>query len=190
MTDTSPASTSTATLPAPGTYVLDRSHSHVGFKVRHLVVAKVRGAFTDVDATLTVAEEPLESSVVVSVPLASVDTGDEQRDAHLRSPDFFDVEKYPEMTFRSTAVRQRGDDRYEVEGELTLHGVTRPLTLDTTLEGVTPDPWGGERVVFSATGKVNREDFGLTWNQPLETGGVLVGRDVDIEIEAELVRQA
>jgi polyisoprenoid-binding protein YceI len=183
-------STITRTTPAAGTYAIDASHTHVGFKARHLVVAKVRGSFSDVAGSVVVAEDPLASSVEVTVGLASVETGDEGRDGHLRSADFFDVDNNPTMTFRSTGVRRVSDDRYEVDGELTVRGITRPLTLHTTFEGTATDPWGGERAIFSATGKVNREEFGLTWNQALETGGVLVGKDVDLDIEAEVVKQS
>jgi len=181
--------TSTSTLPATGTWALDGSHSHVGFKVRHLM-SKVRGRFSDVEATVTIAEQPLDSRVEVTVDLASIDTRDANRDAHLRSADFFDVDRNPTMTFRSTGLRQVGEDRYDLDGDLTIAGVTRPLTLQVTFEGLAVDPWGNERAGFSATGRINREAFGLTWNQALETGGLLVGKDVDLEIEAELVRQA
>ncbi|MDX6235149.1 MAG: hypothetical protein QOH68_4316 [Nocardioidaceae bacterium] len=183
-------STITTTTPTTGTYAIDPSHAHVGFKARHLVVAKVRGSFNDVSGTVEIAEDPLQSSVQVEVQLASIDTRDETRDGHLRSADFFDVENHPTMTFRSTGLRADGGDRYELDGELTVRGITRPLTLHVTFDGTAQDPWGGERAVFSATGKVNREDFGLTWNQALETGGVLVGKDIEIEIEAEAVRQS
>ena len=183
-------STITRSNPATGTYDIDASHTHVGFKARHLVVAKVRGSFSDVSGTVVVADDPLASTVEVSVGLASIDTGDATRDGHLRSGDFFDVDNHPTMTFRSTGVRQVGDDRYDVDGELTVRGVTRPLTLHATFEGTVTDPWGGERAIFSATGKVNREEFGLTWNQALETGGVLVGKDVELDIEAEVVRKS
>jgi polyisoprenoid-binding protein YceI len=183
------APTLAAALPATGTYALDPSHAHVGFKVRHLMVSKVRGGFTDVDATVTVTDEPTESSVEVTVGLASIDTRDEQRDAHLRSPDFFDVETHPSMTFRSTGVRHLGSDRWQVDGELSLHGVTAPLTLVATFEGNVQDPWGNDRIGFTAAGEVDREVFGLTWNAALETGGVVVGRQVQIEIEAEFVKQ-
>ena len=182
-------STITSTTPATGTYAIDASHTNVGFKARHLVVAKVRGSFSDVRGTVEINEDPLQSSVQVEVGLASVDTRDETRDGHLRSADFFDVENHPTMTFRSTAVRPVGGERYDVDGELTVRGITKPLTLHVTFEGNAQDPWGGERAAFSATGKVNREEFGLTWNQKLETGGVLVGKDIDLEIEAEVVRQ-
>lgn len=181
-------STTTTTVPAVGTYALDPSHSHVGFRVRHLM-SKVRGSFAEVDATVNVSDQPLESSVTATVQLASIDTGDATRDGHLRSADFFDVEASPTMTYRSTGVRQAGDDRFDVDGELTVRGVTRPLTLHATYDGTGSDPWGNERIGFTATAKLNREEFGLTWNQALETGGFLVGKDIDIEIEAEFVKQ-
>lgn len=182
-------SVATTGLPAPGTYAIDASHSHVGFKVRHLMVSKTRGRFATFDATVTVAEQPLASSVQVSVDLASIDTRDPQRDEHLRSGDFFDVAAHPTMTYRSTGVRETGAGRFAVDGELRLRGITRPLTLDVTFDGTASDPWGGERAAFTATAELDREDFGLTWNQALEAGGVLLGKKVEIEIEAELVRQ-
>lgn len=152
------------------------------------MVGKTRGRFAEVDATITIADEPLASTVEVTVPLASVDTRDAGRDEHLRGEDFFDVANHPNMTFRSTGVRRDGDD-YLVDGELTVRGVTQPLTLEASFDGSARDPWGGERIAFSAKGSVDREAFGLTWNQALETGGVLVGKKVDIEIEAEFVKQ-
>jgi polyisoprenoid-binding protein YceI len=182
-------STVTSTVPATGTYSIDPSHSQVGFKVRHLVVSKVRGSFGEFDATLNIADEPLASSVEVTVQLASIDTRDAGRDGHLRSADFFDVENHPTMTYRSTAVREVGDGRFEVDGELSVLGVTKPLTLQATYEGTATDPWGNTKVGFSATGKVNREDFGITWNQALESGGVLVGKEIELEIDAEFVQQ-
>lgn len=182
--------TTTVALPATGTYALDQSHSHVGFRVRHLMVAKVRGRFTEVAGTISIADDPVSSSVEVTIPLASIDTRDEQRDAHLRSPDFLDVEQFPTMTFRSTGVREVGEGRYEVAGDLTLRDVTKPVTLQVAFDGSARDPWGGERAAFSATGRLNREDFGVTYNQVLETGGVLVGKDIELDIEVEAVKQA
>ena len=182
------ATTTAGTRPQTGTYTLDASHAHVGFKVRHLMVSKVRGGFSDVTATLTVADEPTDSSVEVSVGLASIDTRDEQRDAHLRSPDFFDVERYETMTFRSTDVRHLGRDRWELVGDLSLHGVTAPITLLATFEGSVTDPYGNDRIGFTASGELDRETFGLTWNATLETGGVVVGKQVQLEIEAEFVK--
>jgi polyisoprenoid-binding protein YceI len=177
------------TVPTAGTYGIDASHSHVGFKVRHLMVSKVRGRFTDFDATVTIADEPLQSSVAVTVELESVDTRDEQRDGHLKSADFFQTETNKTMTFTSTGVEEVGGGRYRVTGDLTLLGVTKPLVLDTTYDGAVKDPWGNDRIAFAATGELNREDFGLSWNQALETGGVVVGKKVEIEIEGEFVKQ-
>ena len=175
-------------VPAPGVFTLDPTHSHVGFVVRHMMIAKVRGRFTDFGGTLKVAEDPFQSAVEVEVHVASIDTRDEQRDGHLRSPDFFDAERYPTMTFRSDRIIANGGDSLRLDGELSLHGVTLPLALDVVYDGVGVDPWGGQRVGFSATGEIDREEFGLTWNQPLAGGGVLVGKHVRLEIEAELVR--
>jgi polyisoprenoid-binding protein YceI len=179
----------TTGLPTAGTYTVDVSHSHVGFKVRHLMVSKTRGRFADFDGTVTIADAPLDSSLEVAVRLDSIDTRDAGRDEHLRSADFFDVANHPTMTFRSTGVRETGSGRFAVDGELSLLGVTRPLTLDVTFDGTATDPWGGDRAAFTATAELDREDYGITWNQALEAGGVLVGKKVEIEIEAELVRQ-
>lgn len=176
-------------LPTPGTFELDPSHTHVGFSVRHMM-GKVRGRFTSFSGTVTVADDPPDSSVEVSVDVGSVDTGDEQRDGHLRSPDFFDVESHPTMTYRSTGLTSEGEGRYRVEGDLTIKGVTRPVPLSLTFEGVGVDPWGNQRLGFSASAEIDREQFGLTWNQALETGGMLVGRKVTVNIEAEAVRQS
>jgi len=176
-------------LPAPGTFALDPVHSHVGFSVRHMMISKVRGRFSAFTGTLTVGPEAEESSVEVEVDLTSIDTKDPQRDAHLRSQEFFDVDDHPTMTFVSRRVFSIDGDGFRLDGHLTLHGVTRPLALDVVFDGVATDPYGGQRLGFSATGEIDREAFGLTWNQTLETGGVLVGRRVRIDIEAELVRQ-
>ena len=177
-------------LPAAGNYALDASHSQVGFAVRHLMVSKTRGRFSDFAGTVEIGENPLASSVSVTVQTASVDTRDEQRDGHLRSGDFFDVEAWPTMTYQSRSVREVGKDRYIVDGDLTIRGVTQPVPLELTFEGGATDPWGGVRIGFSAKAELDREAFGLTWNQALETGGVVVGKKVTIEIEAEAVRQA
>jgi polyisoprenoid-binding protein YceI len=177
-------------LPDAGTWSIDPAHSSVGFVVRHLVAAKARGRFGEFSGDITIAERPEDSSVVVDIAAASVDTGQPDRDAHLRSPDFFDVEQHPTITFRSTAVRPVGDERYAVDGELTIHGVTRPVTLDLVYGGAVRDPFGNDKVIFSAEAEVNREDFGLTWNQALETGGLLVGKHARIELEIEAARHA
>jgi polyisoprenoid-binding protein YceI len=174
--------------PAAGTWAIDPSHSHVGFWVRHLGVAKTRGSFGELAGTVVVAERPEDSTVEVTIETASIDTRDEERDAHLRGPDFFDVENHPGMTFRSTGVRRSGD-RWLLDGELAIREVTRPVTLDVRLEGAEQDPWGGTRTAFSASTELDREAFGLTWNQVLESGGLLVGKKVKVELEVELIRQ-
>jgi polyisoprenoid-binding protein YceI len=179
--------TTTRTLPETGTWAIDGSHSSVEFVVRHLVVARVRGRFDEFEGAITVGERPEDSAVEVAIRAGSVDTRDPQRDEHLRSPDFLDVDRYPTLAYRSTAVRPLGGERFTVEGELTVHGVTRAVPLDLTYRGTARDPWGNTKAVFSAITEVDREDFGLTWNQALETGGVLVGRKITVEIEVEAV---
>lgn len=150
-----------------------------------MMVTKVRGHFPEVDATLELADEPTASKVDVTVGLSSVDTGSEDRDNHLRSADFFNAETNPQMTFTSTSIEHAGDDEFTVTGDLTLNGVTKPLTLEATFDGVGVNPWGGQVVGFSARGQIDREDWGITWNAALESGGVLVGKKVTIEIDAE-----
>lgn len=177
-------------VPAAGTYALDASHSHVGFAVRHLMVSKARGRFADFSGSIQIAEDPLASSVDVTIDTASIDTRDERRDGHLRSGDFFDVETYPTMTYRSAKVTPAGKNRWTVEGDLTIRGVTRSIPLEVSFEGGATDPWGGARIGFSAKAELDRDDFGLSWNQTLETGGVVVGKKVTIEIEAEAIRQS
>ena len=177
-------------LPAAGSYALDASHSQVGFAVRHLMVSKTKGRFSDFAGTVEIGENPLESSVAVTIQAASVDTRDEQRDGHLRSGDFFDVEAWPTITYQSRSVRPTGKNQYVVEGDLTIKGVIQPVPLELTFEGGATDPWGGVRLGFSAKAELDREAFGLTWNQALETGGVLVGKKVTIEIEAEAIKQS
>jgi polyisoprenoid-binding protein YceI len=177
-------------LPAAGSYAIDASHSQVGFAVRHLMVSKTKGRFSDFAGTVEIAENPLESSVAVSIQAASIDTRDEQRDGHLRSGDFFDAEAFPTITYVSRSVRQTGEGEYLVEGDLTIKGVTQPVPLELSFEGGATDPWGGVRIGFSAKAELDREAFGLSWNQALETGGVLVGKKVTIEIEAEAVKQS
>ena len=178
------------TIPAPGAFAIDASHSSVEFVARHLMVSKVRGRFDAFSGTITVAEDALASSVEVTIDVASVNTGEEGRDQHLRSGDFFDADQHPALTFRSTAVRHVGGSEFEVDGELTIKGVQRPITLPATFEGVAGDPWGGQRVAFESTIEIDREEYGLTWNQALETGGVLVSKKVKIELAVQAVRQA
>jgi polyisoprenoid-binding protein YceI len=181
---------SPTTLPEAGTWSIDTAHSSVEFVVRHLMMAKVRGSFTDFSGTIEIGASPEDSSVDVAIQVASVSTRDAQRDGHLTSADFFDAETHPTITFRSTAVRDQGGNRYAVEGDLTLLGTTKPVTLDLTYQGTARDPWGNDKAVFSAETEVDREEWGLTWNQALETGGVLVGKKAKIEIEVEAVKPA
>ncbi|MDA8399456.1 MAG: YceI family protein [Actinomycetota bacterium] len=178
------------TIPSPGTFKLDPSHIEIGFAVRHMMVAKVHGRFAKADGTVVIAEDPTNSTVEVTIETASIDTREENRDAHLRSPDFLDVERFPTMTFRSTEVRRAGQGRWNVVGDLTIRDVTKPVALDTTFEGVVQDPYGNQRIGVSAVAEIDREEFGLTWNAALEAGGMVVGRQVKIEIEAEAIRQA
>ena len=176
-------------LPAAGEWSFDLAHSRVGFVARHLMVTKVRGQFARFDGTFTIGEDPTDSAVDVTIDVASISTGEPQRDGHLLSPDFFDAENYPTIRFRSTGVRHAGGDQWALDGELTVKDVTRPVTLDVEFEGIASDPWGNEKAGFSASVEVDREAWGLTWNQALETGGVLVSKKVKIEIDVELVKQ-
>jgi len=176
-------------LPAAGTWAIDTSHSTVEFVVRHMMVSKVRGRFADFGGAIQITDDPALSSVEVTMQAASIDSHDRARDDHLRSPDFLAVDEYPELTFRSTKV-EGGGAEWRVTGDLTIKGVTRPVVLDVEYNGVSKDPWGGERAGFSATTEIDREEFGLTWNVAIETGGVVVGKKVKIELEIEAVRQA
>ena len=169
-----------------GTFVLDPSHSDVGFAVRHFMVSKVKGRFSSFEGKVTIADNPLESSVNVSVDMSSIDTHDQNRDGHLRSPDFFDSDTYPKMTFNSTKVAADGDD-YAVTGDLSIHGVTKPIELAVEFNGVGPDAFGGTRIGFSAKGEISRKEFGIDIEMPLESGGVVVGDKIKLEIEAEAV---
>lgn len=175
-------------VPAAGRWEIDPAHSSVEFVARHLMLAKVRGRFAGFSGTLNVADVPEESWVDVTIDAATIDTREPQRDQHLRSPDFLDAERYPTLRYEGGGLEQNGGSRFKLFGSLTIRAVTRPLILDVEFQGVTEDPWGGTRAVFSASAEIDREDFGLTWNQALETGGVLVGKRVRIEIEIEAVR--
>ena len=176
-------------IPEAGTYEIDRGHTTVEFVGRHLMITKVRGRFTDFRGRIVIGESPQQSSVEVTIDAASVNSGDDARDDHLRSPDFLDVEQFPTITFRSTDVRLEADGSAKVTGDLTVKGVTRPVTLDVEFDGAQPDPWGGQRLGFSASTEINREDWGLTWNVALETGGVLVGKKIRLEFNVEAVKQ-
>ncbi|HTJ21225.1 MAG TPA: YceI family protein [Gemmatimonadaceae bacterium] len=172
------------------TWNIDSSHAEIGFAVRHLMIATVRGRFGAVSGTVTVDEtHPEKSTVDVTVDVASIDTRQEMRDNHLRSPDFFDVANHPTMHFVSKRIEGEVRGEFRLIGDLTIRGVTREVALTANLEGRTRDPWGNERAGFSVSGKINRHDFGLTWNQALESGGVMVGDEVKLTIDVELVHQ-
>jgi polyisoprenoid-binding protein YceI len=173
-------------LPGTGTWDIDPGHADVAFTGRHIMVTKVRGRFPDVRGSITVGETMNDSTVDVTIGMASVESGSSARDEHLRSSELLDVEQYPEATFRSVSVDWHGNGGV-VHGDLTIHGTTRRVPLEVTFEGYVRDPWGGDRAVFSAETRVNREDFGITWNMALEAGGVLVSKDIKITIDIETV---
>ena len=188
MTDTQTPSSRTVDgrpVPTAGTWAIDTVHSSVEFVVRHLAVAKTRGRFTDYAVDLTIAERPEDSTVSVTIQADSFSTGDEARDGHVKSPDFLDVESFPTLTFVSTQVAPVSQSDWKVTGDLTIHGVTKSVVLDVEFAGVETDPWNNTKAGFSATAEIDREDFGLSWNQPLAGGGVLVGKKVKIELEIE-----
>jgi polyisoprenoid-binding protein YceI len=177
----------TAIATTTTTYSLDKAHSEVTFQVRHLLT-KVRGHFSDFTGTIEYEEAtPERSSVNVEVRAASIETSDRDRDAHLRSADFFDVERIPTLTFRSTGIQRKAEDRFAVTGDLTIHGVTRRVSFDASFLGKAKDPWGNERIAFEAEATINRKDYGLTWNAALETGGFLVGDEVRITVSVQAV---
>jgi polyisoprenoid-binding protein YceI len=174
----------TATIPEAGTWQVDPAHSDLRIIARHLMVAKVRGTFEDFAGTIVVAEDPLRSSVEFEAKAASVTTGTTDRDNHLRSADFLDAEQYPLVTFRSTGLAPAGDD-WKLTGDLTIRGVTKPVTFDLAFEGGATDPYGNTKAAFTATGEIERRDWGLVWNAPLEGGGVLVSEKFKIEFDVE-----
>lgn len=189
MTITSTSATRTVNgveLPAPGSWVVDPSHSSVEVVARHMMISKVRGRFEAFSGTIVVADRPEDSSVDFVIDAASISTADARRDEHLRNADFLETEKYPQITFRSTAIRAARKGHWDVTGDLTVRDVTRPVTVDIELEGV-GSAYGGPRAVFSAALEVDREEFGLTWNMALETGGVLVGRQLKVELNIQAV---
>lgn len=171
----------------PGTWTVDSSHSHVGFSARHLMVAKVRGSFTDFTGTITVGDDPLKSKVEATVEAKSINTGDETRDAHLRNEDFFDVDNHKQWTFVSTGIKPVGDN-YVLQADLTIKGVTKPIDFALEFDGVANDPWGNTKAGFTAEAEINRKDFGLEWNVALEAGGVVVGEKVKITLEIEALK--
>ena len=181
-----------ATTEAPAktsTWKIDPAHTNVEFATKHLMITTVKGRFADVDGQIVISEgDPSKSSVTATIKAASIDTRTGQRDDHLRSADFLDAANFPEITFKSTRITGDKSD-FKVTGDLTIRGVTREVTLDVTNEGSTKDPWGGDRIAFSATTKLDRREFGLTWNQAIEAGGVLVGNDVKVSIDVQAVKQ-
>ena len=183
---------STAAAPAGTltTWSVDPAHSHVEFAVKHLMISTVKGRFGVVRGSVRTDDaDPARGQAEIEIDVDSIDTRETQRDAHLRSADFFDAEQFPKISFRSTRVSDAAGDRFTLIGDLTIHGVTREVALDVTSEGRGKDPWGGERAGFSATTKVKRSEFGLTWNQALETGGFVVGDDIKISLDIEIVKQ-
>lgn len=179
----------TLTKPEVGSWTFDPAHTSIGFSVKHLMAAKVRGGFKTFSGSISQGDEPASTSAIVTVDAASIDTGVEDRDNHLRSADFLDVENHPRITFETTSITKAGSG-FEVTGDLTIRSVTKPVTLDMTYGGIVSDPWGNQKAIFSGETKVNREEFGLTWNQALEAGGWLVGKDVAIEVEVQAAKAA
>jgi polyisoprenoid-binding protein YceI len=189
---TTATSTSAATTtPTTTTWTIDPAHSAAEFKVKHMMISNVKGKFTGLSGVLSLNEADVtKSKVEADIPVATLTTGDDQRDGHLKSADFFDAEKFFTLNFRSTGVKSTGSGELAVTGELTLHGVTKPVTF--SVEGPSEpgkDPWGNTRVGLSATTKINRKDFGLVWNSALETGGVLVGEEVTISLDVQFIKQ-
>ncbi|MGA4864184.1 YceI family protein [Streptomyces lavendulocolor] len=195
--------TTTATVPAPaaavdpalaaltGTYTIDPSHSGIGFTARHAMVTNVRGAFTEYEGTLELdGTDPAASGASIDVTIASIDTGSADRDAHLRSADFFDAEQFPLMTFRSTAAEALGGTDYRITGDLTIKGVTKPISIDLEFNGAAKDPFGNERVGFEGKAELLRSEWGLTWNAALETGGVLVSDKIKLTFEISAIKNA
>lgn len=172
-----------------GDWELDAAHSTVGFVAKYLVFSKVRGSFTAFTGAITVADDPTRSTGRATIETAGISTGNEQRDGHLRGADFFDVEKYPTIEFTTTGVTAAGGANYRVTGDLTMHGVTRSVELNAEFLGTVTDPYGREKVGFSATTSLDRESWGLSWNQALETGGLVVSKNIDVEIEGQLLRR-
>jgi len=172
-----------------GTWTVDQAHTEIGFSVRHLAISKVKGVFERFDATVIATDNPLESSVTVTIDVTSINTKNAERDKHLRTNDFFAPEEYPTIEFRSTGVRHEGDELL-VDGELTIKGTTKPITLRGEFGGIATDPWGNTKAAATGTAVINRHDFGVSWNAPLETGGFLLGDEVTLTIDAQFQWQA
>jgi polyisoprenoid-binding protein YceI len=184
---TTGTATGTIAPPAPGRWVIDPAHSSIEAIARHMMVSKVRGRFESFSGTVQVGDDPTESAIDISIDAKSINTNEEQRDQHLRSADFLDADEHPQLTFTSTGIEHVEGDSYRVIGELTIRGETHPVELDVDYFGVNTDPFGSERALFQATTKLNREDWDMTWNQALETGGVLVSKTLQVELEIQAV---
>ena len=177
----------TPTPPGPGTWVIDPAHSSIEAVARHMMVSKVRGHFGSFSGAVEVAEEPAESTVQVSIDAKTIDTNEEKRDQHLRSEDFLHADEYPQLEFESREIEHLEGNRYRMFGDLTIRGETEPVELDVDYFGTDTDPFGSERALFQATTTLNRENWGITWNKTLETGGLFVGKELDVELDIQLV---
>jgi len=188
---TAPTTTTTDLARLTGTYTLDPAHTRIGFVARHAMVTKVRGAFNEFEGTAVFdAADPSATAVTVRIKADSIDTRNAQRDAHLRGNDFLAMDEYPEITFVSTEFRQTGEDTFDLTGDLTIRGVTRPVTVPFTFEGAVVDPWGNLRLGFDGAVTINRKDWGVNWNAALEAGGVLVSEKVALEFEIAAVKNS
>ena len=194
MTDTATATLTTKfegiAVPTAGTFDIDAVHSDLGFLVKHMMVSKVRGRFGTYSGKVEVAESLLDSTVELEIDVNSIDTREDGRDTHLRSADFFDAEKYPKLTFKSTSIKHSGGSDFVVLGDLTMKGITNPVSLDVSYEGVVADPYGNQRIGFTIKGELDRYEYGLTWGAALETGGLVVGKKITLQFEIEAVRAA
>ncbi|MGH2698324.1 MAG: YceI family protein [Actinomycetota bacterium] len=177
-------------LPQVGDWVIDPAHSSIEAVARHMVITKVRGRFEEFSGTIHVDEDPAKSWAEASIKAASINTNQPDRDAHLRSPDFLNADQFPELTFKSTKLSHKGEGRFELVGDLTIRGETRPVTLDVEAHGVATDPFGNTKALFAAKTRLERENWGMNWNQALEAGGVLVSKSLDVEIEVQAVLQS
>ncbi len=183
-------STTASTLVPTGTWTVDPAHSKVGFAVKHMGIATVRGEFTDFAGTLEIAEDLSSAKAYGIVKAQSVDTNEAQRDEHLRSPDFFDVAQFPELRFESTSIEPTGDDEFQITGQLTIHGVTNEIVLTAEIQGTDTDPWGNDRVGLEITGQLSRGDYGMKFNQALGSGNMLVADKVKLALDVSAVKQA
>ncbi len=177
-------------VPPAGRWNIDSSHSSIQFVARHMMISKVRGRFRKFDGTIVIAEDPLQSTVEATIDASTIDTGDPDRDAHLRAAEFLDVERFPYVRFKSTSLRAGNDGKWQLDGDLTIRDVTRAVEITVEFCGVADDPWGHMRAGFLGTTELNREEFDITWNQALEAGGFLVGKGVKVEVDVEAVLES